>query len=570
MAIGGYQEPEWATAPTPAVSWTLTEIKGGVEVDRHHLNRTTTVLGRAADMVHLPLHHQSISRQHARIAFCRNGIPWLRDLQSAHGTFVNKRRLPAEACGKVESNSNQKGSRGVVLKVGDVLRFGASSRYFVLEGPPPEASAKEKHLQELNKSASQQQQQQQQMSSATEPTEKTESVSWGIDMGDDEVDDNTESKRNSNSNIDLDPSKIPEKYRKQVDKIQALQYKLSNLETEDSRIRRKGELTDGQQKQLDRIAERQAALRKSIQEREERLHDKLHNKNNAPKRKRTPHDTFDHEEEDDFFDRAKTESNETNNLGVKDAESEESLTIKWKKLAGERNHLTSIIHKAQQKVSRIRDELEEMKASGNEEAFFVQNDLQLALESKTKTEGSLAKTNASLDEIEKLLKVVNPKLQCHRKDSYIGQGPPPPKETNKNEASFPMPAARPKMAAPMPMGPPPAVQTKKPEITSMPPPPPSMRDELPAPENKRKRVIGPAAVPASLAASSRAPRTGTLAFLDRPTSIKPTETTESPTNNQKPYIKASADASKMDVWRAPKGQDGSGKTKLNEKFAGRY
>ena len=131
-----YQEPTWAVKPSH--EWTLTEIKGGVEVAQYALHlRATTLLGRAIDLVQVPLHHESISRRHARIAFDVQGIPWLKDLESAHGVTVNKRRLPPEASrGKIEVDDTKKGGRGVMLFPGDTIRFGASTRLYVLEGPP--------------------------------------------------------------------------------------------------------------------------------------------------------------------------------------------------------------------------------------------------------------------------------------------------------------------------------------------------------------------------------------------------------------------------------------------------
>ena len=49
--------------------------------------------------------HGSISRYHARVAFDGDGTPWLRDYGSAHGTYLNKRRLPPVCSGREESAS---------------------------------------------------------------------------------------------------------------------------------------------------------------------------------------------------------------------------------------------------------------------------------------------------------------------------------------------------------------------------------------------------------------------------------------------------------------------------------
>eukprot|EP00571_Detonula_confervacea_P001163 CAMPEP_0172315162 /NCGR_PEP_ID=MMETSP1058-20130122/24288_1 /TAXON_ID=83371 /ORGANISM="Detonula confervacea, Strain CCMP 353" /LENGTH=170 /DNA_ID=CAMNT_0013029185 /DNA_START=38 /DNA_END=546 /DNA_ORIENTATION=+ len=144
--------PSWSHPPQHA--WQLDEIKHGNIITTHSLNdviqpHSSTnkcgcciTFGRIADdpsLVDVVTAHESCSRVHARIAFDNNGTPWLRDLGSGNGTFVNERRLPPEACGKEDAgsntNSNRKGSRGVVLYPGDAMRFGASTRIYMLEGP---------------------------------------------------------------------------------------------------------------------------------------------------------------------------------------------------------------------------------------------------------------------------------------------------------------------------------------------------------------------------------------------------------------------------------------------------
>ena len=712
----GYKEPEWAVQPTSSTSWSLTEIKCGVEIGNHGLStRATTILGRAVDQVHIPLHHESISRQHARISFDSQGNPWLRDLKSAHGTYVNKRKLPPAAIGKVESNSRQKGARGILLFVGDILKLGASSRYFSLEGPTPpqhqpehdENRLQAKLLQQdkrllsssLSKSVASE-------SMTTTNTSKDEEISWGISMDDHDDGDSDgdgDNVRTTSRSIPTDPLKIPEKYRKELDKLNAMKYKLTNLETEDSRIRRKGELTEGQEKQLQRNAERETALRKSIQDKEASLYEKLNDtkdksgKSKSRKALNNVHkNNYEEEGDDDYFDRTKGDSNKHSNMdsSTEEAESEETLTVKWKKYTEEQNHLQTIaLLKVNTRAESLKDILKIMQATGDDEAFFVQNDLQLALEAKTKVESSLAKNSTTMDEIEQLLKVVNPKIHCDRTTGYIGEGrrrpqqqqpllssppisssssekqqnsnngdvkiqknndepytttrtmqPPPmlpPKqntnvaaaaaETNSNNGSVIIqknndePNTTTRTMQPPPMLPPKqntavavasaetSCNTKKFDDTSM-PPPPSMQNEpvrttaannnneiiavtMPPP-NKRKRILGPVAGPPtkpsqssstlsvvarSKQSSSKGERIGTLSFLNNSNSTISKVINNTPQNNnesknveagKQQIQKASQQQLSMDstsdVWRAPKGQDGSGRTKLNEKFAGRY
>lgn len=73
------------------------------------------------DMCDFVLEHPTISRFHAVIQFKRRGDAYLYDLGSTHGTFLNKNQ--------VEKNTY------IDLRVGDVIRFGRSTRMFIFQGP---------------------------------------------------------------------------------------------------------------------------------------------------------------------------------------------------------------------------------------------------------------------------------------------------------------------------------------------------------------------------------------------------------------------------------------------------
>lgn len=92
--------------------------------------RSSFLVGRDGKIADIALHHDSISKQHAVIQHRQltqrrpDGLgmetlqrPYLIDLESANGTELNG--LPVEA------------GRYYELKVGDVVRFGASTREFV-------------------------------------------------------------------------------------------------------------------------------------------------------------------------------------------------------------------------------------------------------------------------------------------------------------------------------------------------------------------------------------------------------------------------------------------------------
>jgi hypothetical protein len=95
--------------------------------------------------------------------------------------------------------------------------------------------------------------------------------------------------------------------------------------------------------------------------------------------------------------------------------------------------------------------------------------------------------------------------------------------------------------------------------------PPPTSEEKETPKNNR--------------ASSNAPM-GTMAFLSSMTqresskedaaTREPKRQKQQPRAIEKPVPTVDNGDEKKDVWQAPKDQDGSGSTKLNLKFAGRY
>jgi smad nuclear-interacting protein 1 len=114
-------------------------FKGAEEVGAPlRLHRASAFLfGRDREVADVPVDHPSCSKQHAVIQFRlvapRAGaddgfvaaaarrarvLPYLLDLESTNGTFLNARQVEP--------------ARYVELRAGDVLRFGESTREFVL------------------------------------------------------------------------------------------------------------------------------------------------------------------------------------------------------------------------------------------------------------------------------------------------------------------------------------------------------------------------------------------------------------------------------------------------------
>lgn len=128
-----FSEP--AEARNPTTKWRLHVFKGDTQLEKPlHVHRQSAYLiGRDRRIADIPADHPSCSSQHAVLQYrlvalpvdpgdmappVRVVKPYVMDLESTNGTFVNGSRIPT--------------SRYYELKPADVLKFGLSSREYVL------------------------------------------------------------------------------------------------------------------------------------------------------------------------------------------------------------------------------------------------------------------------------------------------------------------------------------------------------------------------------------------------------------------------------------------------------
>lgn len=130
-----YHEPPEARKPPPSRAWRMYVFKGSEIMDTIELSqRSCWLFGREAAVVDFLVEHPSCSKQHAVVQFRymekRNEFgdktgkvrPYLIDLESANGTSVNGQEVPA--------------GRYLELQDKDVLKFGHSTREYVMQLPP--------------------------------------------------------------------------------------------------------------------------------------------------------------------------------------------------------------------------------------------------------------------------------------------------------------------------------------------------------------------------------------------------------------------------------------------------
>lgn len=259
--------------------YSLEVIKGGVSLETVPLTNPVMKLGRQPDTNDIILDHESCSRNHAKLLLEKKSgdaevCLYIIDLGSTHGTFLNKTRLEPRIDTRLEN--------------GFQIKFGESSRIFVVVKDEPEDDQEYKTTQSLPTTVT------------TDPQ-----ISWGFRedaIGFDEEEDSSDiglsmlhgkvSKGRGQSKVSwldaLDATQLNEKEQAIFDRLLSLKLKSENLSNEISRIRSKedkfGEssLTEGQMKQIaknevaiDSIKERIAcdtdALKKKLADRRPEL-----------------------------------------------------------------------------------------------------------------------------------------------------------------------------------------------------------------------------------------------------------------------------------------------------------
>ena len=124
-----YAEP--AQARKPRTKWRLYVFKGNEELPILYIHRQSAyMLGRDRKVADIPLDHPSCSKQHSVLQYRlvdyvrKDGShgkrvkPYVIDLGSANGTFVNNQKIEPQ--------------KYVEVLEKDVLKFGFSSREYVL------------------------------------------------------------------------------------------------------------------------------------------------------------------------------------------------------------------------------------------------------------------------------------------------------------------------------------------------------------------------------------------------------------------------------------------------------
>jgi len=167
-----YTPPPWGGAPSSDKKYSLTVLKEGTVLDTIDLSgKSTLTFGRHPTACDVLVEHPSCSRYHAALQFCveekevRKVGYYLYDMGSTHGCYVNKERMRPKVY--------------VRVRVGYQIKFGGSSRRYIMEGPE-EDQEDEGDIEEVRKVQEMRKQAKKSKENTTKPSGDVDGASWGF------------------------------------------------------------------------------------------------------------------------------------------------------------------------------------------------------------------------------------------------------------------------------------------------------------------------------------------------------------------------------------------------------
>eukprot|EP00250_Pteridium_aquilinum_P000546 c1061_g1_i1 orf=125-2422(+) len=400
---GIYSIPSWSAAP--AFPFALEVIKDGALVDTLNVSSKGAYMFGRSDLCDFVTEHPSISRFHAVLQFKRTGDAFIYDLGSTHGTIVNKKQVP--------------GKTYVPLRVGDLFKFGLSSRLYVLQGPselmPKEGLTKaERQLLRVSETVFDVADQEASLLRAKREAMQMEGATWG--MMEDAIED--EIQEEEELTWQTYKGQLTEKQQKTLDKIHKRNEKVASLKREIDAIQVKeipqGGLTQGQQTQVARNQQRIEQLMEELDNLEETLNQSIQESTGARAKKGSSKMGFEDEEEDssdddDFYDRTslskKAKASIKGGEPSQIVETAESLLEKRAQIMQEMERLNELLTLEKKNPAEI---CEVPESEDPLDAFMTTVSSKLESDRASNLRQELEKQQADLNRIMFLLKVADP------------------------------------------------------------------------------------------------------------------------------------------------------------------
>ncbi|KAJ9564089.1 hypothetical protein OSB04_000055 [Centaurea solstitialis] len=324
-----YTIPPWSEAPCH--DYFLEVLKDGSIIDQFDVHEKGAYMFGRVDLCDFVLEHPTISRFHAVLQFNKSGGAFLYDLSSTHGTFINKNQVKKKVY--------------VELHVGDVLRFGHSTRLYIFQGPPDLMPA-EKDLKSFKnlKMRDERRDMEASLLRAKREAALADGISWGMD--EDAVEENEDDLeeitwQTFKGQLTEKQEKTREKVLKRLEKASMLlSHAIANMKKEIDAIRAKdisqGGLTQGQQTQIARNEQRMAQVAEELENLEETLNESIRESMGARigrvhgKKKGATEDDEDAymSDEDEFYDRTRKKPSKQKGAESQSVETADSLLDK--------------------------------------------------------------------------------------------------------------------------------------------------------------------------------------------------------------------------------------------------
>ncbi|XP_076920130.1 uncharacterized protein LOC143581180 [Bidens hawaiensis] len=408
-----YTIPTWSEPPCH--DYFLEVLKDGSIIDQLDVHEKGAYMFGRVDLCDFILEHPTISRFHAVLQFNKSGGAFIYDLSSTHGTFINKNQVKKKV--------------HVELHVGDVLRFGHSTRLYIFQGPsdlmPPEKDLKSIRNMKIG---DERRDMEASLLRAKREAALADGISWGMD--EDAVEENED---------DLDEitwqtfkGQLTEKQEKTREKVLKRLEKISNMKKEIDAIRAKdisqGGLTQGQQTQIARNEQRMAQVAEELENLEETLNDSIRESLGARggrvhgKKKGAAADDEDEymSDEDDFYDRTKKKPSKQKGTDGKSVETADSLITKKDAINKQIEEKQKLLVEEQNKVVPTNDDVAE---TGDELDAFMSGLSSQLVQDKTKSiQKELDELHSELERVVYLLKIADPTGEASRKRESVTTG----------------------------------------------------------------------------------------------------------------------------------------------------
>ncbi|XP_043702106.1 kanadaptin [Telopea speciosissima] len=404
-----YTIPLWSEAPCHPFS--LEVLKEGHIIDQFDVSKKGAYMFGRVDLCDFVLDHPTISRFHAVLQFKKDGDAYLYDLGSTHGTFVNKKQVKKMVYTE--------------LHVGDVIRFGQSSRLYIFQGPlelmPPEADLKNIRNAKIKEEM---EDREASLLRARVEASLADGISWG--MADDAIEEIEEDVEEVT--WQTFKGQLTEKQEKTRNKIIKRAEKIANMKKEIDAIRVKdiaqGGLTQGQQTQIARNEQRIAQIMEELENLEETLNESIQESIGARAGK-TVHgkmkgDVEDEEEipsdEDEFYDRTKQKPAIQTSGDHQSIETAETLLDKKDTITKEMEKKRELLLTEK---SRTVPETEGGAEGGDSlDAYMTGLSSQLVLNTTMQLEKEFSVLHSELDRVVYLLKIADPTGEAARKKDF--------------------------------------------------------------------------------------------------------------------------------------------------------